>query len=201
MRKLLFTVAATFGLNASASVSEVELQKCAAISSGKQRLACYDGHLRSKVSGERVAGKWRVSTNTNPIDDSKTVTAIVDADSGVNEYGKKPSLVVRCKSGKPELYVTWDQYLGSEANVLTRVGDNPAFNMPWNLSTDSKATFHPSAVGLLWDIENEKRLVFQVVPYSSNPITAIFNVAGSLEALQPLREACGLKTAKELGYT
>jgi len=61
-------------------------------------------------------GKWRVTVDTNPIDDSKSVFLFLDADSGTSRWGKEITLIARCKSNTTAVYITWNDYLGSEAN-------------------------------------------------------------------------------------
>lgn len=60
-----------------------------------------------------------------------------------------------------------------------RVGAERAATREWSLSTTSKATFYPgNTLELVRKILDNEKLVLQCTPYSSNPVTAIFDVRG-----------------------
>lgn len=184
--------------NSYAAINEKEYAKCAVINGDLARLVCFDNLAKVKNLDGRQAqstpikgkGKWKVSVDVNPVDDSKTVTLILDADSGQNKWGKSTFLIARCKSNSTDLYIGWNDYLGSEADVLTRVGDNKAITQRWSLSTDKKATFHRKPIPFLKEVLASSKLVAQVTPYNESPVTAIFNTAGLENAIKPLRETC-----------
>jgi type VI secretion system protein VasI len=176
------------------------IASCAAIDGDLARLACYDkiakangldGLQREPVSVDGI-GKWRVSSNTNPIDDSKTVVISLTADSGQNDRGKKPNLVIRCESNTTEMFIIWDDYLGGKVRVLTRIGKQDAITKKWTLSSDSTASFHPNGtISFVKGMTKSNSFIAQVTPYNANPITAIFDTTGLENALKPLRETCG----------
>lgn len=197
-----FTLAAVsllLATNSNAALNEKDYAKCAIVEGDLARLECFDNLAASKnLNGRQVKptsiagkGKWSVSLDVNPIDDSKTVTLILDSDSGKGKWGKSVYLVARCKSNATDIYIGWNDYLGSEASVLTRVGANKAITQRWVVSTDKKATFHSKPIPFLKDMLASPKLVTQVTPYNENPVTAIFNTAGLENAIKPLRETCG----------
>lgn len=181
-----------------ASTIKKEIAKCAAIKGDLARLNCFDKLAKdnnltgNKSTSAKIAGKgkWEVSTKTNPIDDSKTAILFLEADSGRGKYGDKVFLVARCQSNKTELYINWNSYLGREAHVLTRIGDNKASTSKWGISSDSNASFKSRPIPFLKAMMKENKFVAQVTPYNENPITAIFNIAGLENAIKPLRETC-----------
>ena len=175
------------------------LGKCAAVENDIARLQCYDS-LAASVGGTNdsapaassaAVGSWIVQDDTNPIDDTRTVVLALLSASGTNRRGSPIGLLLRCQSGETSLYINWRDYLGSEANVLLRVGDEEASTRRWSLSTDSQATFAPgNNRELIERLLTVDRLVAQVTPYSESPITAVFELAGIQEAILPLRETC-----------
>ena len=198
-KKVIFFVMVLFlTLNAYAVIDEKEIAKCATVAGDLARLECFDNLAKAKnLDGRQVQpttiegkGKWRVSVDINPIDDSKTVTLILDAESGQNRWGKPVYLVARCKSNETNLYIGWNDYLGSKANVLTRVGNNKAITKRWNLSTDSKATFHHEPTPFIKEMLTSNKLVAQITPYNESPVTAVFNTSGLENAVKSLRETC-----------
>ena len=187
-----------FSAAAQASI-EKEIAKCAVKSGDLDRLSCYDNLAKQQgLAGPQdeptnISGKgdWQVSVKTNPVDDSKTVVLALRADSGKSKWGKPVTLITRCKSNTTELYISWNDYLGRNAEVLTRVGSQDAVTKDWSLSTDSQATFHPrGTISFIKNMMAADKLVAQITPYNESPVTAIFDTSGLENAIKPLRETC-----------
>lgn len=185
-------------LPVNAEVGDKEFARCAVVKGDLARLECFDvlakkNHLDGKQLQPiaiKSKGKWQVSTDVNPIDDSKSVTLILTADSGESKWKKKVYLVARCKSNSTELYIGWGSYLGSEAEVLTRIGDFKATTTSWSISTDKKATFRRRPISFLKKMLKSNKMIAQVTPYNENPVTAIFDTSGLVNAIKPLRDTC-----------
>jgi len=199
LRKISVFIISLFMVhNSFASIGEKEYAKCAVITGDLSRLECFDNLAKSKkLNGKQLIpvsisdkGKWEVSVKINPIDDSKTVTLFLKADSGENKWGKPIYLIARCQSNTTDFYIAWNDYLGREANVLTRVGNNKAIIRQWSISSDQEATFHPKPVPFLKKMLKANKLISQITPYDANPVTAIFNTTGLINAIKPLRETC-----------
>jgi len=107
-------------------------------------------------------------------------------EEGKSVYGKPIILIIRYKEKEDELYIGWDDYLGSEAYVKYRIGKNDAITTRWSLSTNSKATFFKGdVVKLIRKLFEVDSFVAQITPYNENPITAIFDVRGLKNAIEP----------------
>jgi type VI secretion system protein VasI len=191
------------------AVEDQALAKCAVMEGDLDRLSCFDDLARDagldapqpQAVPERAsnAGKWDVSRDKNPLDDSERVVLILRADSGSSRYGGPVGFIARCQSNSTEAYINWNDYLGNDGNyrneyknVTVRIGDGQASTQRWGLSTDSKATFAPNWAGdLLKKMATANKLVVQTTPYNENPVTAIFDTTGMADALEPLMEVCG----------
>jgi len=176
--------------------------RCAMQEGDLKRLVCYDsvakslGYTRTpSATNVAGAGEWRVSTEQNPLDDSRTVILSLAATSGQSRLGEAVRLIVRCQSGKIHAFIIWSSYLGLEKTlVTTRLGPGDAKTQPWPLSTDNQATFYPgNDAAFLEQLLSSDRLVAQTTPYSESPITAVFDLAGLSAAIKPLREVCPTK--------
>jgi type VI secretion system protein VasI len=195
---LIVAVSISFSTDLKADISDKEYAKCAVVDGDLSRLECFDNlAVEKSLNGRQPQptsidekGEWNVSIDLNPIDDSKTVTLALESESGESSWGDRVFLVARCKSNKTELYIGWNDYLGNEADVLTRVGKNKAVTQSWGLSTNSKATFHSNPIPFLKEMLSSPKLIAQVTPYNANPITATFNTTGLSNAVAPLRETC-----------
>ncbi len=140
-------------------------------------------------------GNWIVDTSKNPLDDSATAIAILDATNGEGTYGDPVSLILRCDSGEIDAYISWESYIGLDDPPVTwRLGSFPAQTTYWGISTDSQATFFPGNAGFvnafLRDLRNVDQFVAQITPYSESPITAIFDLEGIQVAADLIESTC-----------
>lgn len=177
--------------------SEQSLAQCAAIMGDSERLACYDEHAISlgiEVTALSVLepGLLTVSAEPTAAGNPSTVTVTSNAVSGTSSEGAVISMVIRCRRNKTDLYIRWQDYLGSWAYVRTRVGDNDVGTRQWNLSTDGRTSFYPRrAEDFIEDLMAAGRVEFEITPYVKSTVTAVFDTSELGEAIGPLREACG----------
>lgn len=200
MNKVILFIGLLIFNNTYADIPKSEFAECSSKKGDLDKIKCFD-NLANKYNLNGVqtsrkeiqdSGKWNVSIDTNPIDDTKTVTLYLLADSGKSSMlGQPVVLFIRCKSLETNVFINWSDYLGSEATVLTRIGKEKAETRNWNLSTDSQATFLPrNEVDFLNKLLIVDSFVAQVTPYNESPVTAIFDVKGLSNAITPLRETC-----------
>lgn len=144
-------------------------------------------------------GKWTLQTDSNPLDDSKTVVVRLEADTGRSRFGENITFIGRCRSNETEAYVVWNDYLGDDSRsvyedwkyVTIRLGDGKAQRQKWSLSTDSKATFAPGWAGnLLKEMLKHDKMVLQTTPYNESPVTAEFDIRHLDGVLGELAETC-----------
>ncbi len=185
-----------------------EIAQCAIVEGLLKRAECYDAVARAHgLNGPQPAiapvdgdtGDWKVSDDTNPIDDSRRVVVSLRAESGRGRFGEAIFLVARCQSNKTEVFIQWRDYLGDDSSsvyeewkyVTERVGDRPSVTRKWGISTNNESTFAPnSPIALLKRMVQANRFIAQVTPYNESPVTGIFNTAGLRNALVPLMQAC-----------
>jgi type VI secretion system protein VasI len=177
------------------SESGSRVAACAKIDEDAGRLACYDmaagrTALTPNPSPAGV-GKWRSSTTNDPLTDKPTVFLSLRAESGAGRHDKLPLLAIRCKNNTTELWIDWETYVHNEGrSVTTRIGNKPAAQSYWSVSTDHTATFSPATIPLIKSMLSEQRLVALVTPFSQSPITTVFDITGIAEAMKPVQKAC-----------
>lgn len=177
-----------------------EIALCAAIEGDLARLVCFDKLASTQGLNAPAAqpfedlgetGAWFVDSKVNPIDDSPKVTLHLLAKSGTSRRGLPISLLIQCTQNRVEAFIAWDDYLGREAEVLTRIGKKKATTLRWHLSTDSQASFHPKPIPFVNELLEANSLVAQITPYNESPTTAVFDTTGLGKAIEPLLKACG----------
>ena len=183
----------------AATIEEV-LAHCRAQAEADERLACFDELARAVAEGEVLptlpssgTGRWNVTQEVSPIDDSRNVYMRLEAEDEGSAADSRPRLMVRCTESKIDVLVHFDSRLSFEDDieVLSRFDQYPARNSDWGLSTDRKAIFAPHSAFWALKIERSQKLFVRLTPAGASPISATFNLAGSAEAMRPLRESCG----------
>ncbi len=187
------------------------LQRAAAEKDDTQRLALYDALVRDFGIAEAPAAtalttpqepsKWVFDQRADPLTDKQRYFFILTADSGANEYGDKPTLIVRSDGEDLELYINWKTYLGNDTDdykyegkyITTRVDSDQPTTSLWDNSTDSKASFCPwnDVPDLVRRMGEGTKFVARCTPYDANPITAVFDIRGLKAVSMPYNEALG----------
>lgn len=182
---------------------EQQLLGCRAISNDIARLGCFDsvadsldggGAVSSAASGEDGPGSWVIKADSNPLDDTRTVTALLPASDGrAGRSGVPVTLVLRCMGGETDAFIVWNDFLGTQGvEVTTRIGTEASETLSWSLSSDSSATFYPrDEQAFLIRLTAAERLVAQTTPYNESPNTVTFPLDGASEAVAQIRGACG----------
>lgn len=174
------------------------LMRCASETNSVTRLSCFDAFAKANdlapstvETTKNAEGKWRTSSDKDPLTDKLIHFAMLEADEGTGRFGGRIGLIVRCKSGRTEAFVNWNTFLGSDGlNVTSRIDKAPASTSYWSISTDHKASFMPQQVATLKKFEGASSYAVHLTPYSESPITAIFDITGANEALKDIRRDC-----------
>ena len=59
------------------------------------------------------------------------------------------------------------------------------------MSSDKTATSFGSSEVFLQNLYHQEKLAVKITPYMSAPLTALFDLTGFEQAMEPLRDACG----------
>lgn len=142
--------------------------------------------------------KWQKYTDTNPIDDTKTVNLVNVSFDATSKWGDPIRLILRCQSNQIDAFIQWEDYLGLDNTSVTyRIGTAPAKTDTWIISTNNQSTFFARQENLnrqfvesLLNSDNGQ-FVAQVTPYSENPQVATFDIKGLNFFIDDLFEPCG----------
>lgn len=206
MKKLFLAVAifcaAFLSLQAQATNQHQELilalQQAAAEKNNLKRLDLYDAiilqfgianpSITSTSTIQTEPSKWITKQETDPLTDKQTYYFILQADSGTNEWGKKPTLIVRATDNDLELFISWDTYLGNDTDeyknprkyITIRIDSDQPNTALWENSTNDKASFCPwnKTAELVQRLGEGTKLVARCTPYGASPITAVFDIHG-----------------------
>jgi type VI secretion system protein VasI len=139
-------------------------------------------------------GKWQIGRETSSIDDSKTITLILVAESVVyDRYGDaaRPRLVVRCLENETDVYIDWETfYFGHETELTTRLDKAKAETREWGRSTDGKAAFHTAPISFIRKLAVADSLVARTIPVNESAKETRFDLRGLRYHLPELQAAC-----------
>jgi len=186
------------------------LRRAAEEKDDAQRLAQYDALARefgiAAPSGAKIAvpqepSKWVFDRKVDPLTDKRRYFFMLTADSGANEYGDKPTLIIRSDGEDLELYINWAVYLGNDTDdykyeskyVTTRVDSDQPTTSLWDNSTDNKASFCPwaEALDLVRRMGDGAKFIARCTPYDASPITAVFDIRGLKALSMPHNDVLG----------
>lgn len=117
--------------------------------------------------------RWKVSEDTNPIDNSKTATAMLDADNS------KDTLILRCTGRRLELYLSSDDVIeGGDVRSFVRVKfDDAKIKVEdWPESSNFRALFAGNANKEYRQLRASKRFVIQYPRFQKTDQTSVFTL-------------------------
>jgi hypothetical protein len=178
-----------------------DIGKCAVIPEGPLRLEAYDALAKKLGVGPKPVdgmGKWNVKVAVNPLDDTRTVTANLEADTESTlrlKGGQLPELVVRCKQGVIDAYAISGVRAEKEekegkATVSLRYDKELAIDVVMDQSTDGEALFWPDAAAAAKKMASAERLIFVFTPAGAAPALLQFDLRGFALVHRQLLEAC-----------
>ncbi|HEY8190552.1 MAG TPA: type VI secretion system-associated protein TagO [Micavibrio sp.] len=205
---LLIPLILGFAFPAHAAMQDflVRLKVCRSIDITLSRARCYDETIKdydldtmNQAPLADKSGKWKVSLERSPIDDSENVFMTLKGNDYVeaqNDQYIQPSIVLRCKEGKAQGYIVWETPLGEkEAPVKVRLGKDDMQVENWVLSSDAQAAFVPDIDHFITKLKDYETLFVEISPGIADPISSTFDLRGSAVALEPLLKACKLQDA------
>jgi hypothetical protein len=132
------------------------------------------------------------------MDNSPTVVLGADADSEVKGWldKKRPTLIVRCKEHRVEVYVVTGMAANVELGefeqhtVRIRLDSGSARTEKWSESSDDKALFSPNGRRWFTRLAQANQMIFQFTPFKANPATVTFDLRGLHRYKDKITKAC-----------
>jgi type VI secretion system protein VasI len=144
-------------------------------------------------------GKWVITTDTSPIDDSQTVVLKLPAEERIQGWLDTflPVLFIRCKEHEVDIYI----YTGTasavendidHSTIRLRFDSDPALTVKMNHSTDDEALFFQQEYlqSVVDAILTHEIMLFEFTPFNASPDNTTFDLRGVNEAVKPLQKAC-----------
>jgi Type VI secretion system VasI, EvfG, VC_A0118 len=128
---------------------------------------------------------WRLSTETNRMDNTPAVYL-----SKLAESGHGAMLTIRCTRGKTALFVAIDEVIDN-GRVRIKFDDGKPQPQAWSEASDHQGLFSPDPIGFAKQLTKAHSLLVEYSPFQKQPTTIEFKVNGLAEKLNSVAEPCG----------
>lgn len=144
-----------------------------------------------QAANPEPAGRWQKIVEIHPQDRTKAVQMMIEAENRLPAQKDSAALVLSCQKGETDAYIIWRQYLGTyDLAVTWKAGTAPEVTETWSLSTDNEAVFAPEAIKFIKQMMIYDVLMVKTTPFSSEPLTLVFDTTGLDQEIDDLRKAC-----------
>jgi hypothetical protein len=145
--------------------------------------------------------EWRDLDSASEMDGSQGASAVLDSDNWVEGFlaRYKPTLYIRCKEHKTDVFVVTGMPAAPELGLFSRFTIRLRFDegkpsyQEWSGATDGQALFAQSAPALARRMSSARIMRFEFTPYNASPQIATFHVEGLKNHLPKVAKACGWK--------
>lgn len=146
-------------------------------------------------------GKWYVQSKVSPMDDSKTVMAVLLSNESVPGMYGGPSgnagLTIRCMESTTSVLFDVNNHFMADhqgfGRVEFRVDGKKASHVNAEVSTDNMVLGLWSgkrSIPFIKGLFGGEMLTVRITPFNESPITLTYRIAHAEEAMKELREAC-----------
>jgi hypothetical protein len=118
------------------------------------------------------SGDWQVGADKAALSEASRLVGKLDA-------ADESSLILQCKNGNTEAYVSTKSFLGWESmRVVYRLNDNPAIEERWAAAADGRGAVAGNAVGFINSLTDGATLLLRVTDYNGSDHSLRFNLGG-----------------------
>ena len=126
----------------------------------------------SSPSSATKSGNWQVGADKAALPEASRLVGRLDS-------ADESSLVLQCKNGNTEAYVSTKSFLGWESmRVVYRLNDNPGIEERWAAAADGRGAVAGNAVGFINSLNDGATLSVRVTDYNGADHDLRFNLGG-----------------------
>lgn len=143
-------------------------------SSGFDARAILQNIMPSGVSNPSSSkgGNWQVGADKSALPEASRLVGKLDSTD-------ESSLVLQCKNGNTEAYVSTKSFLGWESmRVVYRLNDNPAIEERWAATADGRGAVAGNAVGFINSLTDGAIFSVRITDYNGADHEIKFNLGG-----------------------
>lgn len=155
----------------------------------REKMIQYTDSLAKEMESLIPDTRWLQVDYVDPITDRKSVRIGVPANSDNPDFA--PSLVIACEQNSTKMLVNWNTFIESHLMTTTRLDDTVYKKAGWERSSDYTTSFYPgNPITLIKKMLVSERYVVRGENMSGQIFTAVFELEGINEAIQPVRQHC-----------
>lgn len=125
-----------------------------------------------------IHSDWVVTSETNPMDSVKTVSALRDSIEN-----PAATLIIRCRGKQADVYVNAHEVISADNGVRVKFDDGKPVRQFWQRAASYDALFSPLAGDFLRSIKSAKKFYFEYSPSEKLPRVVSFDVSNLPESL------------------
>ena len=147
-------------------------------------------------AGMESSGAWVTKSENNKMTDATDFVALNTSSDAYNKDGltRETTLVLRCSSNKTEAYLSFHDFMGSDAPIITmRLDGGKPTKKTWGGGEGGDAAFSPQAVTFIKELSKHKKAIFGFEPYGSTMQIVEFDLTGIDKVAENLSKACKWK--------
>lgn len=187
-----------------------KMENCAKMREDRaQRLRCYDGiseilgYIDAGYNQEREEllgrfGFWNVINRESAVGETTTYLKLDSSNAITNAAGfsKNPTLILRCKNKKTDVYIDWASPMGNTKGPDRKIYLSFRFDgqenqsQEWEYSLDYFSAFSPTPTDFVREMRGKQKLIFEITPYEQSAVKLLYELKGFDDALNVLIGRC-----------
>lgn len=109
-----------------------------------------------------------------------------------HSFKSQPSIIIRCKDNKTELYIDFDTTMTCHGTMKLglKIDNEKPYFENWQSSTDCSGLFSPQPIKLIKKLKGHQKLVVKFVPFQQGDVNTTFNLDEINDVQAEIAETC-----------